>query len=194
MPNRVFTILIALLGVSNSARAHKHRHAPAVLALQERDVWSGNQGAKVDPGTGAVNAVPPLANVSPTFVEYHSARVENDLILFPPTLIGIVPPVGARKPELFARAPAKKVAHFFTPTKIADDLEVRREHDKLLLFRDPQSQGASVGIGLAMFGATTILSAHVPPPFRILFDHPVHLGPAVFDGGGMGAGIAGRGL
>ena len=45
---------------------------------------------------------------------------------------------------------------------------------------------------LAMFGVATVLSAHAPRPFRILFDGPVHLGPAIFDGGGMGAGIAGK--
>jgi hypothetical protein len=44
-----------------------------------------------------------------------------------------------------------------------------------------------------MFTAATILSAHAPRPLRVLFDGPVHFGPAIFDGGGMGAGIAGRG-
>jgi hypothetical protein len=38
----------------------------------------------------------------------------------------------------------------------------------------------------------TVLSAHAPRPFRVIFDGPVHVGPAIFDGGGMGAGIAGR--
>ena len=66
------------------------------------------------------------------------------------------------------------------------------ERDRLVLFRGPQHQGATFALGMAMFGATTILSAHVPRPLRVIFDGPVHLGPAIFDGGGMGAGIAGR--
>ena len=107
---------------------------------------------------------PRTAKVHLTFVELHSARVEKDLLQF--------------KLQL----------------RFVDALEVRRERDRLMLFRAPQSQGEAVGIGLAMFAATTILSAHAPRPLRVVFDGPVHLGPAIFDGGGMGAGIGARGL
>jgi hypothetical protein len=36
-----------------------------------------------------------------------------------------------------------------------------------------------------------VLAAHAPAPLRPLFDSRVHLGPAVFEGGGMGAGVGG---
>ena len=188
MRNRVVFVVMALWSASASATIHKHRHARTVLALRDQDASSGNQGAKMDSAV----AVPPLTRVFPTFVEFHSARVENDLILFPLALGSSTPQMRTRT-RLCVKSPARK-ARFFTPAPVADDLEVRREHDRLLLFRGPQPQGASVGLGVAMFGTATILSAHLPAPFRILFDRPVHLGPAVFDGGGMGAGIAGHGL
>jgi hypothetical protein len=118
--------------------------------------------------------------------------VENDLMLFKPTLVGIAPMGRGRNAELFGTVPAKKAFRFLAPAEAGDALEVRRDRDRLVLFRGPQSQGASVAIGLAMFIATTISSAHAPRPLRVVFDGPVHLGPAIFDGGGMGAGIAGR--
>jgi len=87
----------------------------------------------------------------------------------------------------------KKEITFLAPAEGGDALEVRRDRDRLVLFRGPEVQGAAVAVGLAMFTAATILSAHAPRPLRGVFDGPVHVGPAIFDGGGMGAGIAGRG-
>jgi len=87
----------------------------------------------------------------------------------------------------------KKEITFLAPAEGGDALEVRRDRDRLVLFRGPEAQGAAVAVGLAMFTAATILSAHAPRPLRGVFDGPVHVGPAIFDGGGMGAGIAGRG-
>ncbi len=176
MSKRVLFTMIVLFGAATSAEARKHRRAATPLVLEDRGASTGNRGAKLDARRGAALVVPALT-VVPSFVEFHSARVENDLLLFQPTLIGIT------------------LLRSLTPARAADDLEVRRDRDRLLLFRETQPQGASVGLGLAMFGATTILSAHAPRPLRMFFDRPVlHLGPAVFDGGGMGAGVAGRGL
>ncbi len=161
--------------------------------LEDHRGISENYGARFDPQARAGLAIPPL--VFTTTVEFHSARVEKDLLLFKPTMLGITPAGPGRNADLVARPPSKRKARFFAPAaEVADDLEVRRDRDRLLLFRDPQPQGSSLGLGLAMFGATTVLSAHAPAPFRAVFDGPVHLGPAVFDGGGMGAGVAGRGL
>jgi hypothetical protein len=70
-----------------------------------------------------------------------------------------------------------------------DRLSVLRERDRLLLFGVHDTQA---GYGAALFGAVTVFAAHAPGPLRVLFDEPVHLGPAVFDQGGMGAGIGGR--
>ena len=191
MSRRVLFAVLVLLGTSGRATAHHRRRAPSNLVLKDRGAPSSNLGAKVDSQT--VIALAPLAKAS-TFVDRPTARVENDLMLFQPTLVGVAPSARARTPELFASGPVKKETRFYTPAKVTDDLEVRREHDRVLLFRGPQPQGASVGLGLAMFGAMTLLSAHAPRSLRIVFDGPVHLGPAVFDGGGMGAGIAGRGF
>jgi hypothetical protein len=69
-------------------------------------------------------------------------------------------------------------------------LELLRERDRLQLFGVVQNEG-NAGYGVAMFAAVTILAAHAPSFLRPLFDGPVHLGPAVFDNGGMGAGIGG---
>jgi len=155
-------------------------------ALPRRD------GAIIDSATRTVVVVAAPAWNAPSFVEFHSARVERDLMLFKPTLIGIRPAGPARNAALFDRSPAKKQLRFFVPAEGGDSLEVRRDRDRLVLFRGPQSQGGAVAIGLGMFAATTILSAHAPRPLRVLFDARVHLGPAIFDGGGMGAGLAGR--
>ena len=193
MPNRVLFTALVLLGATSTASAHKHRRVAAPLVLhQNRKPPSSNGGATIDAGTGTVFAVAPPVQVAATFVEFHSARVENDLMLFKPTLVGIAPLGHSRNEELFAAAPAKKAFRLFAPAEAGDALEVRRDRDRLVLFRGPQSQGASVAVGLAMFIATTISSAHAPRPLRVVFDGPVHIGPAIFDGGGMGAGIAGR--
>lgn len=184
--------MMLLLAASTPASAKKPHRARAALQFHQRAATE-TDGATIDPATGTVPAVAPPAAASPTFVEAHSARVEHDLMLFRPTLVGISPAAPAGTPDLLAPSPMKKEFSFLVPAEGGDALEVRRERDRLVLFRGPQAQGAAVAIGLAMFAATTIMSAHMPRPLRVVFDGPVHLGPAIFDGGGMGAGIAGRG-
>jgi hypothetical protein len=34
-------------------------------------------------------------------------------------------------------------------------------------------------------------TAHAPKPLRFLFDKRIHLGPAMFENGGMGGGLGG---
>jgi len=166
--------------------------ALAAPAAAQPQAPARSDGAIIDSATRTVAAVAPAQTNAPTFVEFHSARVEHDLLLFKPTLIGITPAGPPRSAALFDRSPAKKRVRFFVPAEGGDSLEVRRDRDRLVLFRGPQSQAGAVAVGLAMFAATTILSAHAPRPLRVLFDARVHLGPAIFDGGGMGAGLAGR--
>src|SRR6476620_7050465 len=108
-------------------------------------------------------AAPP-ATVAASFVEFHSARVANDLMLFKPTLVGITPAGPARNGALFARSPSKKQIQYFVPAEGGDALEVRRDRDRLVLFRGPEAQGAAIAIGLGMFAASTVLSAHAPRP------------------------------
>jgi hypothetical protein len=71
-----------------------------------------------------------------------------------------------------------------------DSLDWYRERDRLSLFAPAQTQSASYGV--ALFGAITVLAAHAPRSLQVLFTGPVHLGPAIFDGGGLGAGVGGR--
>jgi hypothetical protein len=193
MTNRIlFSLLVLFCVPSSASAAHKHHRAAAPIRLLDRSVSSSSDGANIDAATGTVFNVAPASTVRATFVESHSARVENDLMLFKPTLIGIAPIGQSRNAELVSSAPKKKSFRFLAPAEAGDALEVRRDRDRLVLFRGPQSQGGAVAVGLAMFIATTVSSAHAPRPLRVMFDGPVHIGPAIFDGGGMGAGIAGR--
>src|SRR5688572_6401569 len=84
MPNRVHFTMIVLLGASTAATAREQ--APITLVLQDRGPSTSNHGARVDLWMAAGFAVPPLVKVHPTFVDIHSARVENNLLLFQPTL------------------------------------------------------------------------------------------------------------
>jgi hypothetical protein len=191
MSHRVLVVMIALACTSSAASARNHR-AP-VGVLHDR---LSSTGPSDDATANAALVAPPLVPliVAPTFVEFHSARVENDLLLFSPARVATLA-VHTRDAELFAAPPKEKpTMRLFTPVNVVDALEVRRERDKMLLFRGgaQPAQGGAVALGVAMFGAATILSAHAPRPLRVLFDGRVHFGPAIFDGGGMGAGVAGQ--
>ena len=70
-------------------------------------------------------------------------------------------------------------------------LQLYRDRDAILWGgRAPSLQ--SGGLGAMMMGAAVVLAAHAPDRLRPLVDGRVHVGPALFDGGGMGAGVGGR--
>jgi hypothetical protein len=70
-------------------------------------------------------------------------------------------------------------------------LGLARERDALLWGgRAPSLQSGA--LGSAVMGAAVVLAAHVPGKARVVVDGPVHVGPALFEGGGMGAGVGGR--
>ena len=50
----------------------------------------------------------------------------------------------------------------------------------------------SGALGSMVMGAAVVLAAHAPKRVRAIVDGPVHVGPALFEGGGMGAGVGGR--
>lgn len=178
MLHRVCSTALCLLAAST---AWAVPHQPTLAEAVER-----GDGARLD---AASLAAPPRLDLPKTFVEFHSARVEKDLLLFKPTLVGVAPSgVTPRAATATTSAP-----RFFAPAEGAEMLDIRRERDRLLLFRGPQDPSSALALGAALFAATTLLSAHAPRPLRILFDGPIHLGPAIFDGGGMGGGVAGRG-
>src|SRR3954452_22197755 len=126
MARVLFTVLV-LLGTSDAASAHHRRRGRPVLVIPNHDGASSDLGAKVDSQTASVPPPPP-AKVA-TFVDGPSARVESDLVLFQPTLVGVAPSARARTVELFGSAPAKKASRFYTTPKVTDDLDVRREDD-----------------------------------------------------------------
>ena len=73
-----------------------------------------------------------------------------------------------------------------------DRLSAARARDALRLPGGlPESLQAGA-CGAALFGAAVVLAAHAPAALRPIVDGPVHLGPALFDSGGLGAGIGGR--
>src|SRR5262249_6213576 len=83
----------------------------------------------------------------------------------------------------------RQVLHAFVGLQTPPTLESRREIDRLRLF-SPVSGNVSPGV--ALFGAAVVAAAPAPGPLRPLFDRPWHLGPALLEGGGLGAGLGGR--
>ncbi len=82
-----------------------------------------------------------------------------------------------------------KTAH--TVEREQNLLGLQRERDALLLGgRAPSLQAGAMGS--AVMGAAVVLAAHAPARLRAVVDGPVHVGPALFEGGGMGAGVGGR--
>lgn len=72
----------------------------------------------------------------------------------------------------------------------ADRLAGLRARDRLQLVVEATPQAG--GLGAVIMGAMCAAAAHAPRGVRRVFEGPVHLGPAVFDSGGLGAGIGGR--
>jgi hypothetical protein len=125
----------------------------------------------------------------PSYYAVRAERVRNDLMLFAPDLSGLNPHL--KSGELDLKPPPNTPA-FVLPPATQDLLELSRRRDRLLLFRQGLLRVGDLATGLALFLGTTVMAAHAPRGLRVIFDGPVHLGPAVFNGGGMGAGIGGR--
>jgi hypothetical protein len=68
-------------------------------------------------------------------------------------------------------------------------LERMRERDQLSLYGSTPGTVGGAMLGAAVFSTAVFGAAH--SPVRFAFDHTWHLGPAIFDGGGMGAGFGG---
>ena len=66
-----------------------------------------------------------------------------------------------------------------------------RERDELMLGGRSQNLQSSA-LGSMVMGAAVVLAAHAPARVRAIVDGPVHVGPALFEGGGMGAGVGAR--
>jgi len=70
-------------------------------------------------------------------------------------------------------------------------VEEARDRDQLLLGGRAQNL-QSGALGSAVMGAAVVFAAHAPARVRAIVDGPVHVGPALLEGGGMGAGVGGR--
>jgi hypothetical protein len=70
-------------------------------------------------------------------------------------------------------------------------LAMARERDALLVPGGASSVDAGA-MGAVMMGAAIVFAAHAPGRLRALVDGPVHFGPAMFESGGLGAGVGGR--
>jgi hypothetical protein len=126
-------------------------------------------------------------HVDPSFLAFHSARVRYDLLLFEPNMVGLDPLLRAPPPEI-----EQSGWSFVRAASTEDLLALARQRDRVLLFNVRPPIGGGLGAGFALFTLSTIGSAHAPRRLRLLFDGPVHLGPAILDGGGMGMGIGVR--
>ena len=102
-----------------------------------------------------------------------------------------LPPPAQRPPTYFERHSAR-VEHDMLLFQHGYTLDDMRERDTLQLYGPTPGTTASTGLGIGLFSAIVVSSAHTPPFLRFAFDRSLHLGPAVFDGGGMGAGFGGR--
>jgi hypothetical protein len=70
-------------------------------------------------------------------------------------------------------------------------LQQLRDRDALLLPGGAPSLRAGM-LGSMVMGAAVVFVAHAPKSVRAAVDGPVHVGPAQFEGGGLGAGVGGR--
>ena len=180
-------ILVSVASGATEAGARGHHRRTMALAPTKPAAPSG---ARLDrPLRTAARRV----ERAPSFVELHTARVKRDLMLFHPDFPGLDPPLPREIDR--AAAASEPLLLFVSPPRSDDLVDLARRRDRLLLFR-PERHGGGDGaaLGLGMFTAMTMMAAHMPEPLRLLFDRRVHLGPAIFDDGGMGAGLAATGL
>lgn len=102
-----------------------------------------------------------------------------------------LPPPSLPPPTYFQRHSAR-VEHDMLFFQHGYTLDYMRERDTLRLYGPTPGTNASTGLGIGLFSAIVVSAAHTPRFLRFAFDRSFHLGPAVFDGGGMGAGFGGR--
>ena len=116
------------------------------------------------------------------------------------TMLAMMMIVGAPSHHQATYFEAKSAAVFRSFLVFKTALTVEREQngvqeargrDELMLGgRTPNMQSGA--LGSMMMGAAVVLAAHAPARVRAVIDGPLHVGPALFEGGGMGAGVGGR--
>lgn len=97
--------------------------------------------------------------------------------------------VEQKSAQVLASFLAFKSAH--RAEEAQNPLQQQRDRDALLLGgRAPSLQSGAMGAML--MGGAVFVAAHAPARLRPIVDGKVHFGPALFEGGGMGAGVGGR--
>jgi hypothetical protein len=181
-------LLSLLLLTSVASAAHHRRPGPRKAKVVSLDVATPPQPDEYAGATlPATSAAPVELAVPPTFFDDHAALVRHDLLFFKGELSA---ENTSRRGGPYSLAPNSHPG-FVPPPRADDQLELARQHDRVLLLRNQSPSMGSAGIGFAVFGAMTMTSAHAPKFLRFLFDDRVHVGPAMFEGGGMGVGLGG---
>jgi hypothetical protein len=96
------------------------------------------------------------------------------------------------RPISYFEAHEQLVMHDMISFNHSYTLDYLRERDTLRLYGPTPGNSGGVADGIAIFSTAVIAAAHLPGRARVIFDHTVHVGPALFEGGGMGAGIGAR--
>jgi hypothetical protein len=115
--------------------------------------------------------------------------------LWPPAPVWLVAPADPTPPPphvpTYFEEHSARVTHDILRFQHGYTLETMRERDALELYGATPGTPTATGLGIGVFATTVVSAAHAPLPLRFAFDRTLHLGPAVFDGGGMGAGFGG---
>src|SRR6185369_1091198 len=107
-------------------------------------------GARLDvPVVAATASAPTAATLLPwstsSFLEFHSARVRNDLLFFNPAPLDIHPPTRPSKVEK-----SRKPLAFVGTTEADDPLEIARIRDQMRRFQ-PEHERSALPTGIALF-------------------------------------------
>jgi hypothetical protein len=109
----------------------------------------------------------------------------------PVWLVAPALPPSPRPPTYFERHYAR-VEHDMLFFDHGYTLERMRERDALSLYGPTPGTTMSTALGIGLFSGVVVSAAHTPPFLRFAYDRSFHVGPAIFDGGGMGAGFGGH--
>jgi hypothetical protein len=109
----------------------------------------------------------------------------------PVWLVAPTLPPAPRPPTYFERHYAR-VEHDMLFFDRGYTLELMRERDGLSLYGPTPGTNVSTALGIGLFSGVVVSAAHTPPFLRFAYDRALHVGPAIFEGGGMGAGFGGR--
>lgn len=114
----------------------------------------------------------------------------------PPAPLWLVAPTAptppAPRPPTYFEEHSARVTHDMLLFQHSYTLDTMRERDTLELYGPTPGSPTSTALGIGLFAGVVVSAAHTPLPLRFAFDRTLHLGPAIFDGGGMGAGFGGR--